>query len=413
MLLQQVRVIDPVLNTDQHYDVRLAGGVLQAMAASLTPEPEEVCLDARLWVLAPGLVDLYTQPGEPGFEQRETLASLTAAALAGGFTRVGILPTTQPAADQPLQLAYWRSRAKLWQPYALLAGTPLPELAELAPFAAAFCHNEPLPSWSVLSNVLSYVQPFGKPVLLWPQVASLAQAGVIYEGEVAAHLGLPSLPPAAETLAVAGIIEILRTLATPVHLMRLSLGRSVELVRTAQAQGLPLTASTTWQHLILTEQALPCFDPHLRLSPPLAATADRDALVEAVAAGSLTIAIDHQPYTYEEKQVPFAEAPAGAIGLELALPLLWQTWVATGRWSALQLWQALSQQPAAVLNLPAPQLSLGEPLEAVLFNPHQTWTVNATSLKSQSQATAWWNQTLTGQVLGTWNQGEWVGPPLA
>ncbi len=411
MLLQHVRVIDPNTGIDHRQDVRLEDGILQAMAASLSPAVDEVCLDAQPWVLAPGLVDLYTQPGEPGFEQRESLVSLRAAALAGGFTRVGILPTTQPPADQPMQLVYWRSR--LWHPYAVLAGTTLPELAELAPLAAAFCHNEPLPSWPTLRNVLNYVQPFGKPVLLWPQVASLAQGGVIYEGAAAAHLGLRSLPQAAETLAVAGIIEILRHVPTPVHLMRLSLAHSVELVRSAQAQGLPLTASTTWQHLILTEQELHRFDPHLRLSPPLASANDREALVEAVAAGTLAVATDHQPYTYEEKQVPFAQAPAGAIGLELALPLLWQTWVATGRWSALQLWQALSQRPAAVLHLPPPQLTLGKPLEAVLFNPHATWTVNAASLKSQSQATAWWGQTVTGQVLGTWNRGEWVGQPLA
>ncbi|MEM9155782.1 MAG: dihydroorotase [Cyanobacteria bacterium P01_F01_bin.33] len=421
-VLQRVRAIDPVLQCDRTVDVWVERGSIQTIEEHpiSVPDGAEV-VDASRWVLGPGLVDLYVHTGEPGYEQRETFESLGRAALAGGFTQVALLPSTDPVVDTLAQLERVQARQQteqtpLWLPLAAMTvgcrSESMTEFAELVEAGAiAFCDDAPLPALPLLRRVLDYLAPLQKTALLWPRHAELAGLGVMHEGEHSLQLGLPGIPASAETVAVAAVLEMLTPQSAPVHLMRLSQARSLELVDRARQQDLPVSASTSWMHLLLCDRDIETYhyDPALHLYAPLGTDLDREALIDAVKSSTLSaIATDHSPYTFEEKTVPFAVAPPGAIGLELALPLLWQHLVTPGKLSALNLWTALSAHPARVLNLKSPSLQKGPEANCILFDPERTWVVNANTLQSQSSATPWWGQTLTGKVLGCWLNGSWM-----
>jgi dihydroorotase len=230
--------------------------------------------------------------------------------------------------------------------------------------------------------------------------------GVMREGVNSIRFGLPGNPAIAESAALAALLEIIAAVGTPVHLMRISTRRSVELIQQAKARGLPVTASTTWMHLLFNTEDLANYDPNLRLEPPLGNPNDQAALIQGVREGILdAIAIDHTPYTYEEKTVAFSEAPPGAIGLELALPLLWQFLVETGKLSALELWKSLSTSPAICLGQSGKAIAPQQPAELVLFNPQETWNANSHTLKSQSTNTPWLGQQIQGRVVQIWCPG--------
>lgn len=416
-LLQQVRVIDPVSGTDQLGDVLIADNYIQTIALNIADiSPDTQVRDCRGLVLGPGLVDLYSHSGEPGFEERETLLSFLQAAAAGGFTRVSILPDTSPPIDNPslvAQLQKVRGGEKektfpylqLWGAMTLdVAGKQLTELADLAAAGVVgFTDGQPWENLGLVRRVLEYLQPFNKPVAFWPCDRQLSSNGVMREGAEALRLGLPPIPASAETTAIAALLELVAATGTPVHIMRVSTDRSVELIATAKFQGLPVTASTTWLHLLLDTKAVKSYHTSLHLDPPLGNPSDVAALRAGVRGGVIdAIAIDHRGYTYEEKVQAFAESPAGAIGFELALPLLWQHLVESGEFTAVELWQALSNRPAQCLQQKVNAISPGQKAELTLFDPQQTWQVNRQNLYTLSSNTSWFGQQLTGRVVQTW-----------
>ncbi len=417
-------------------DVLIEDGIVTAIVPTLTHLPANTeIIDGRGQFLGPGLIDLYSQSGQPGHESRETYESLSQAAAVGGFTRVGLLPNTQPAVDnvgaiiaiqkfnqsasqaasQSVSLA--GSQAKL-MPWATItlggAGQQLTELAELAEAGAlGFTDGSPIANSALLRRLLEYAQPLHKPIALWPCDPKIAGAGVAREGPQALRLGLAGVSAIAETTALATLLECITEIPTPVHIMRLSTARSVALLRQAKAQGLSVSASVPWHHLIFDTQDLDEYDPSLRHDPPLGNRADRQALIAGVVEGVIdAIAIDHSPYTYEEKTVAFDAAPPGAIGLELALPILWQTLVSSHsdsgepnparRWSPAQLWQALSEGPAKCLGFKPARIEVGKPAELTLFDPRISWQVTPENLHSLASNTPWENQAIQGKVTATW-----------
>ncbi len=416
-LLQRIRLLDPTQNLDQITDVYLKNGSIQALGSSLSSldRPSNTQQHrAESWILAPGLVDLYAHSGEPGYEQRQTLSSLAQSALMGGYARVGLLPTTDPPLDSIEALRAFQSKSQgiqpcpQWLPLAALTrygntnlNSTLTELGELAQSEiAGFCHDRPLPSLLLIQRILEYLQPMDKPLLLWPWDPTQVGDGLIYEGDVSLRLGLQGMPVTAETSRVASLIELVRRTPTPVHLMRISCARSLDLIAQAQSDGLPITASVTWNHLLLCDQAiqLHAYHPALRLDPPLGSEANRQALIEGLKAGILSaIATDHQAFTFEEKSLPFGDAPPGAMGLELALPLLWQNLSTT--LSPLTLWGSLTQGPLNCLRQSLDPILPGSHPSLVIFDPQSRWTVNAETIGSQSHSTPWWGQTLAGKVL--------------
>ncbi|ASC70762.1 putative dihydroorotase-like protein [Halomicronema hongdechloris C2206] len=254
-----------------------------------------------------------------------------------------------------------------------------------------------------MRRLLEYGQFLGKPLALWPCDRTLRADGVVRDGTAARSYGLVGQPACVETSALAALLECVADLELPLHLMRVSTGRSVALIRQAKAEGVPITASTTWHHLVCNSDALGSYDPSLRLEPPLGTPADQAALIAGVQQGTIdAVAIDHTPYTYEEKTVAFSAAPAGAIGLELALPLLWHSLVETGHWSALTLWRCLSTAPAQCWGQPPATLQRDHAAEMVLFDPQASWTVTAHTLKSAATNTVWLGQTIRGQVQRLW-----------
>ncbi|MEM1311747.1 MAG: dihydroorotase, partial [Cyanobacteria bacterium P01_H01_bin.153] len=374
-LLRQVRVIDPTTQTDQVQDVLMVGGRFSAIAPTLDVDASTVeVIDGSGKVLVPGLVDLYSHSGEPGYESRETLADLMAAAIAGGFTRVGILPDTDPALDNPGALGHLVDLAcdldllpqPTLLPWAALTqgaqGEQMTELAELAGIKAlalaGLADGTPIANRVLLRRLLEYTRSLNCPVALWPCDRALAGSGIARDGSLALMGGLSGVLVAAETVALTTILELVHELDAPVHLMRISTARSVELIDQAKTAGLPITASTTWMHLLFSTADALSYNPNLRLEPPLGNPSDQSALIAGVKSGIIdAIAIDHSPYTYEEKTVAFGNAPPGAIGLELAFAVLWQQFVAAGEWTALELLQAISSRPAQILSAPAPQIA--------------------------------------------------------
>ncbi|MGL5510031.1 MAG: dihydroorotase, partial [Microcoleaceae cyanobacterium] len=235
--------------------------------------------------------------------------------------------------------------------------------------------------------------------------------GVMREGYQSLRAGLPGVPSMAETSILAALLELVEYIGTPVHIMRVSTARSVELIADAKSRGVPITASTTWMHLLLNSEAISenpiaiPYDPSLRLNPPLPNPADQAALIAAVKSGVIdAIAIDHSPYTYEEKTVAFADAPPGAVGLELALPLLWQNLVNTGQLTALELWRSLTSSPAECLGLSMNAIANLSASELILFNPATSWQVIPQNLFCRSVNTPWLGQTLQGKVLDLFSE---------
>ncbi|MBV6627806.1 MAG: dihydroorotase [Rivularia sp. (in: Bacteria)] len=418
-LLQQVRVINPVTNTDLVADVLIEDGYIKSVADKISEIPKNTSTrDCKSLVLGPGLVDLYSHSGEPGFEERETFTSMMKAAAAGGFTRISILPDTSPSVDNPAVVAqlkqlYQQANSNssclpllnIWGAITKdVKGEKMTELADLKNAGIiGFADGDALSNLALVRRVLEYLQPLRKTAAFWCCDRNISADGIMREGANSIQWGLPGNPVTSETSAIAALLELVSNTFTPTHIMRVSTARSVELIEDAKAKGLPITASTTWMHLLLDTSALKSYHTGLRLEPPLGNPEDMMALRRGVKEGILeAIAVDHSPFTYEEKTVAFAQAPPGAIGLELALPLLWQNLVETGEFSALELWKALSTNPAECLKQSQSQIAAGEKAELTLFNPQETWKAESKNLHSLSSNTFWLGAELKGKVVGIW-----------
>lgn len=413
LLIQQVKLLDPVAATEQICDVLLEQGTIKAINSHQGDLPfDTLILPAQEKILGPGLVDLYSHTSEPGYEERETLSTLLAAATAGGFTRLTLLPDSYPALDNPAIIASLQQKTKkstthlnFWGALTVGAkGQQMNELAELSPAVVGFADSQSLENLCLLRRLLEYLKPLGKPVALFPCLTQLKGNGVMREGSASIRFGLPGNPAISESSAIALILELIALTETPVHFMRISTARSLELIAQAKSQGLPVTASTTWLHLLLDTEAIATYSTSLRLEPPLGNHSDMQALIAGVKQGTLdAIAVDHTPYTYEEKTLAFAEAPPGAIGLELILPLLWQRFVTTGELTPLQLWTKLSYGPQICLQQKPISVAVGEKAELTLFDPNLIWTANQDNLNSLSHNTSWLGKQITGRVVKIWN----------
>ena len=413
-LLHQVRLIDPTSGTDRIVDVLLDHGNVRTIEPHITPPPEATIIESQGKILGPGLVDLYSTVGEPGHEERETLESIAQAAAAGGFMQLNLLPNTTPAIDNPAQVQWMNARRPeacgasptlptmdFWGALTLdTAGIQMCEFAELATGVVGFGDGKAI-ALGLLRRILEYTQTLSKPLLLWMWDNALAGKGTMRDGVEALTFGLPGVSAMAETVPLAALLELLRDPSVPLpqvplHLMRVSTARSVDLINQAKSDGLPITASTTWLHLLLDSRDLSGYRPSLRLPAPLGSQRDRLALIAGIKSGVIdAIAVDHRAYTYEEKTVAFGEAPTGAIGLEFALPMLWQGLVETGHLSAVELWRSLSLNPMRFLGRNSSE-------SWVLFDPKETWTVTGQALNGRSLNTHLLSQTVTGRVVKSW-----------
>jgi dihydroorotase len=418
ILIKNGRVIDPASNFDEVCDVAVAAGRVLSIANVAPDFTASKVIDAKGCVVAPGLVDLAVRLGEPGHEHERMLESEMAAAVAGGATSLVCLPDTDPVLDEPGLVEMLKFRAeKLHQARVFplgaltrsLQGETLTEMVELTEAGCVgFSQAEvPLVNTQVLQRALQYASTYGYAVWLRPQDLHLGR-GVAASGAVATRLGLAGVPVAAETIALHTIFELMKITGAKVHVCRLSSAAGVELVRRAKEEGLPVTCDVSINSLHLIDVDIGYFDSRMRLNPPLRQQRDRDALRAALADGTIDALVsDHTPVGEDAKTLPFAEAEAGATGLELLLPLALK-W---GRESGAGLMRALAvltSEPARVLGpaLGTLQASAGQLVEGgiadlCVLDPQAEWVVSAAALRSQGKHTPFSGYELPGRVRCT------------
>jgi dihydroorotase len=412
--IKNARVVEPASGKDGGGDVFVVDGKISREAGKA-----DRVIDAKGLVVAPGFIDLSARLREPGHDYKATLESEMDAAVAGGVTSLACPPDTDPPLDEPGLVDMLRrrakalSRARVYPIGALtvkLAGESLTEMGQLADAGCiAFSQaNAPLPDTQVLWRALQYAATFGYPVWLRAEDAGLAKGGVAHDGEIATRLGLPGIPPFAETIALATILELVRATRARVHICRLSTAGAVELMRRAKEERLPVTCDVAVHHAHLCELDLGYFDPQCRLEPPLRSQRDRDALARALADGVVDcLCSDHTPVDDDGKHLPFAQAEPGATGLELLLPLTLK-WGQAQSLSLAATLARITSEPARVLGVASGTLAAGAPADLVIFDPAASVRVAAENLRSQGKNTPFLGYELAGRVRCTIVEGKVV-----
>ena len=422
IVIQGGRVIDPASGRDEIADLWIASGRILGIGSVPADFRAETVIDATGLAVAPGLVDLAARLREPGQEHEGMLESELAAAAAGGVTSLVCLPDTDPVLDEPglVEMLKFRarklSRCRLFPLGALTRGLAGKHLTEMVELTEAGCVgysqvDAAVPDTAVLLRALQYAATYGYTVWLRPQDAWLG-TGIAASGAVATRLGLSGVPVAAETIALHTLFELVRATGARLHLCRLSSAAGVNLLRAARAEGLPVTGDVSINSLHLTDVDIGYFNADMRLTPPLRQGADRAALREALADGTLDALVsDHNPVAEDAKNLPFGEAEPGATGLELLLSLALR-W---GADSGLPLARALARvtcDPVRVLGdaigslaSSAGRLVEGGVADICLFDPAAEWRVTPGALKSQGKHTPFaFNATgmaLPGRVVAT------------
>ena len=413
------RMIDPAQGIDAKQSLFIAGGHVVAIGAPPDGWQANRVIDATGLTVIPGLVDLSVRLREPGFEYKATLESEMAAAIAGGVTSLACPPDTDPVLDEPglVEMLKWRAKslnaAHVYPLGALTRGLGGEELAEMGELAEAGCigfshADAPMPNTLVLYRTLQYASTFGYTVWLRPQDAFLAHDGVAHDGEVATRLGLPSIPAAAETIAISTITQLMEETGARVHLCRLSSRGAVAQVRAAKKAGLRLSCDVAIYHLHLSDIDIGYFDSNCRLVPPLRSTRDRDALRGAVVDGTIdAVCSDHSPVDDDGKQVPFGEAEPGATGVELLLPLALKM-AQEDRQKLTEPVRWLTSAPANILGIDAGHLRVGHDADICVFDATAFWRVERSALKSQGKNTPFLGLEVPGKVRYTLVNGQVV-----
>ncbi|TCH99406.1 dihydroorotase [Roseococcus sp. SYP-B2431] len=417
LLITNARLLDPASGLDATGSILLQDGRI----ASLKGAPAEGAetLDAAGACLCPGLVDMRASIGEPGGEHRETIASAAQAAAAGGITTLALLPDTQPALDDPALVEFVIRRGEATGSLTLLpfaaatkhcAGKELSEFGLLREAGAVGFSDggRAIGNARTMRLALSYARTFGAMVVQHPEEPSLAGTGSATEGELATRLGLPGIPAAAEAILVARDIALARLTSGHVHFGHVSTGAALELIRAAKAEGLHVTCDTAPPYFDLNETAIGDYRTYAKLSPPLRREADRQAVVAALADGTIdAIASDHQPRDADDKRLPFAQAEAGGVGLATLLGIT----LARVHGEDLKLLDALAlltSRPARLLGLDSGRLAEGAPADLCLFWLDRGWQVKAGTLPGKAQNSPFDGRALEGKVMATFKAGRRV-----
>jgi dihydroorotase len=417
ILFSGVRIVADGI--DLHGDLLVRDGRIADFGSGLGRPDGVETIEQDGAVLCPGLVDIRVALGEPGFEYRETIASATEAASAGGITTLVALPDSEPAIDDPAlaRLLIARGRetcAVTILPYGAAtrgcAGEDLSEIGLLREAGAvAFTDGtRAIASSALMRTALAYARGFGTRIVQHPEDPSLAHGGAATEGELATRLGLPAIPAAAEAILVARDIALAKLTGGSIHFAHVSTGEALELIRRAKSDGLNVTCDTAPPYFDLNENAIGDYRTYAKLSPPLRREEERRAVVAGLADGTIdAIASDHQPRDPDDKRLPFAQASAGGVGLATLLAVT----LARVHNEDLTLNAAialLTCRPAALLGLDAGRINKGDVADLCLFHPERSWRVKAGMLPGKAQNTPFDGRALEGTVLGTWKAGRRV-----
>lgn len=416
LLLKGGRVVDPATGRDGALDVLIENGTIARAGRNLPVDGAEVIDLHADWIVAPGLIDIHVHFREPGHEHKETVATGAAAAAAGGFTAVACMPNTDPVNDHAgitqfiLKKAAEAGLARVHPIGAVSVGSRGEQLAELGEQKAAGCvafsdDGRPVATALLMRRALEYAGMLGVPIVDHCEDPSLKGDGVAHEGYHASVLGLRGIPGVAESLMVERDISLAELTGSRVHICHMSARQSLRAVRAGKERGVPVTCEVAPHHFTLTDAALQGdvpYDTNLKMNPPLREEADRDAMLEGIADGTVdVIATDHAPHHADEKMVEFDRAPFGITGLETAVPLVFDRLVHSGRISLRRAIELLSTNPARVLRLPGGTLADNEPADIVVLDPDRRVTVDASRQRTKSRNTPFHGWELRGGVALT------------
>ncbi len=410
------RLIDPAQGIDDHLDLWLAGGRVLAVGEAPPGFEAEITLDAAGKLVCPGLIDLGVHLREPGYEHKATIASETRAAARGGITTLICMPDTDPVIDTPAVWELIRRRAKACGHARVLAAGALTRdlagqrLAEMGALQAAGCvavtnDRRPLADTLVARRALEYARTFDLPVLLCSEDPHLKGKGVAHEGAVATRLGLPGIPAAAETVAVARDLALTEHTGCRSHFHTLSTGRAAEMIAQAQHADRRISADVAVHQLFLLETDVDGFRAECRVDPPLRTHSDREQLRRAVAEGVIeVICSDHQPHEADAKAEPFPATAPGISGLETLLPLTLKL-VDEGVMDLPRAIARLTVGPARVLGLDLGHLAPGASADLCIIDPEAVWTFRATEMASAGHNTPFDGWEFRGRVTHTLFEG--------
>jgi len=413
LLIQNGRVVDPVNSVDAVQDVLIDGDRIQRIGRGLTPPPDATVLDATGKVVCPGFIDMHVHLREPGLEYKETVASGTRAAAAGGFTAVCCMANTQPVNDNRAVTDYIRAKAategivRVYPIGAVTRGLGGKELAELAELAEAGCvafsdDGRCVMNAALYRRAMEYTLPFGAPVISHAEDDDLSHGTAMNEGVVSTELGIPGAPAAAEDVMVARDILLAELTGAHVHIAHLSTSGAVRLVRDAKARGVRVTAEVTPHHLLLTDEAVRGFDTNTKMNPPLRTKRDVEVLLEGLIDGTIDcIATDHAPHAASEKEGEYDQAAFGIVGLETAVGLLLDRLVKTEALPLGTLIARLSRDPARLLGLPGGSLAAGAPADVTILDLEAGWTIDPARFQSKSRNSPFGGWALTGRPWKT------------
>ncbi len=424
MILRGGRVVDPANNRDSIGDVRLSGAtvaeVRDAADGPIAAQNGEWVVDCAGLVVCPGLIDTHVHLREPGLEYKETIESGAWAAARGGFTAVACMPNTNPVIDNAAIVRDLRTKsdaalgARVYVIGAFAKGMANRELAEMADLKDAGIVAVSDDAYAVqdaefLRRAMEYAQMLDLPVLTHCENVALSQDGAMNEGYTASVMGVRGLPREAYEMDVARNILLSLLTGAHLHVLHVSTAREAELIRWGKAQGARVTCETAPHYWCLTDEACRGYDTNAKMNPPLRTPDDCEAMIAGLADGTIDcIATDHAPHAAYEKQVEFASAPFGIVGLETSLALGVTHLVKTGRLSLSDLVRLMSTAPARILKLPGGDLSPDSPADVTVFDPDAVWTVDPARFVSKGRNTPFGGHTLTGMPRLTLVGGEIV-----
>ena len=422
LLIRGGRVVDPAAGTDGVQDVWIVDGRIHKVGRGLKTSAGTETVDAAGKVVCPGFIDMHVHLREPGFEYKETIASGTRAAAAGGFTAVACMANTFPVNDNRAVTDYILARAKVegvvrvYPIGAVTRNLEGKQLADMAEQAEAGCvafsdDGKCVMNAELYRRAMEYALPFGVPIISHAEDCHLGHGGVMHEGLVSTELGLSGQPAAAEDVMVARDIILAELTGAHLHIAHISTAGAVRLLRDARARGVRLTAEVTPHHLLLTDEMVRSYDPNCRMAPPLRTKRDVEACLEALVDGTIDcVATDHAPHALSEKEGEFAEAASGVVGLETAVALLLDRLVRPGVVDLPTLVTRLSMGPARLLNLPGGSLAPGASADITILDLEQPWRVDPAAFRSRSRNTPFAGFTGTGAPWMTLVGGAKVTP---
>ena len=409
LLIRGGRLVDPANSLDGVQDLLIQDGQVARVGPKLAAPEGATVIDAGGKLVCPGFIDIHVHLREPGHEYKETVATGTRAAVAGGFTAVCCMANTSPVNDNRSVTDYILAKARsegvarVYPIGAVTRGLQGRELAELAELAEAGCvgfsdDGKCVMNAALYRRAMEYTLPFAAPVISHAEDDTLPAGGCIHEGVVSTELGLRGIPAAAEEVMVARDIVLAELTGAHVHIAHLSTAGAVRLVRDGKARGVRVTAEVTPHHLLLTDDAVRGWDANMKMAPPLRTKRDTEALLEALADGTIDcVATDHAPHAVAEKEGEFDRAANGIVGLETAVTLLFDRLVRPGVLPLSTLVARLSRDPARLLGVPGGSLAVGAPADVTLIDPDAAVTIDPTRFAGKSRNTPFGGWTATGR----------------